>query len=142
MQPGAERPFQRSRLRYDPTFALELDYCFERGIPHSEFLERWNAEDRAKVTAVAMEKGERCALCGTADWEWDEDPFAYVAITTGCRGCMMTETLSADQANTPGPKGSRVRLFPRLTAERIARETEERRKQGTLRPKRRRREEE
>jgi hypothetical protein len=140
VQPGPEHPFQRSRLRYDPGFALEAEYCYEKGIPHSEFLARWTPEDRAKIAAVAMEKGEHCIKCGTAQWEWDEDPDAYAGINVGCRGCLILETLQDDLANTPGPKGTSTRLVPRQTAERIARNTAEKAATGTLRPRRRRRE--
>ena len=140
MQPGAERPFQRARLRYDDTFALELGYCYEKGIPHSRFLEEWDAEDRAKVAAFAMEKAEKCFRCGTAPHEWAEDPDAYVAVAMGCPGCLRLETMSEDLHNTPGPKGAAVRLLPRSAAERLRAETERRAAEGTLRPRRRRRE--
>ena len=88
-----------------------------------------------------MERGEKCIRCGTAGWEWELDPDAYIAVVMGCQGCLRTETMSEDLHNTPGPKGASVRLLPRAVAERIAAETERREAEGTLRPRRRRREE-
>ena len=64
-QPGAGHPFQRERLRKDRNFYLEMSYCFEHGIPHSKFL-KWDAEDRAKTLAFALESSMRCSMCGTA----------------------------------------------------------------------------
>ena len=138
MQRGPRRPFQRSRLRYDSTFALEVGYCFDHGIPHSEYLERWTAEDRSMMMAYALEKGAQCPTCGTAPHEWAEDPDAYVAINMNCPGCMRRELMVED--DTPKPKGTAVRLVPRATAERLAAEMERKAAEGTLRPRRRRRE--
>jgi hypothetical protein len=67
-----QHPFQRERLRYDASLYMEMSYCYENGIPHSEFLD-WTPEDRAKTLAFMMEKALRCDLCGTAEWEWDAD---------------------------------------------------------------------
>ena len=136
MQRGARRPFQRSRLRYDHSFALEVGYCYDRGIPYAEFLERWSPEDRAKVTAVAMERSEQCPSCGTSPWEWNEDPDAYEAMHLTCIGCMRREILSAD--DTPTSKGTSVRLLPKSVAVRLTQEKKRREAEGTLRPRRRR----
>lgn len=68
-----------------------MTYCFERGIPWSEWLERWSQEDRARVIAYALEKAERCGMCGTAPWEWDPEQggskYAYEAHRHICFGC-------------------------------------------------------
>ena len=37
--------------------------------------------------AFAMERNTRCQLCGTASWEWEEDPRAYVPVQQICWGC-------------------------------------------------------
>lgn len=87
-----------------------------------------------------MEHSERCIRCGTAPWEWEADPDAYVAVVMGCPGCLRLETMGEDLHNTPGPKGASTRLLPRRVAERIRAETERRAAEGTLRPRRRRRE--
>jgi hypothetical protein len=138
VQQRARRPFQRARLRYDATFALEVGYCYDVGVPHSEYLERWSPEDRAKVAAVALEKSSACPSCGTQPYEWDEDPDAYVAINITCPGCMRREIMQED--DTPKVKGTSVRLLPKVTAERLAAEVERKRAEGTLRPRRRRQE--
>ena len=43
------------------------------------------------MTAYIAEKGEHCALCGTAPWEWDPkrggDRRAYEAVERFCPGC-------------------------------------------------------
>jgi hypothetical protein len=47
--------------------------------------------DRAKLLAFAAEKGERCFMCGTAQWEWDPkqggDRRAYEPVEKFCPGC-------------------------------------------------------
>lgn len=121
MHGGAERPFQRARLRYDPAFALEAAYCHEQGIPYSEYLRRWNEEDRAIVTAVTIENSKKCSSCGTAEWEWDEDPFAYHPVLHTCRGCQKQELLSEGIEDMP--KGTTIRLVDKHTGERMERES-------------------
>jgi hypothetical protein len=132
VQLGARRPFQRARLRYDHSFAFEAEYCFEKGIPHSEFLERWSREDRAVLAAVASDKAARCTMCGTSEWQWAEDPFAYEPMFIGCTGCMKKALLDAD--DTPRPKGTTIQLVHKETAERMRRAAAE----GISRPKLRR----
>ena len=137
MQPGAGRPFQRSRLRYDAAFALETAYAYEHAIPWSEYLERWEAEDRAIVTAVSLERSERCVSCGTADWEWEVDPNAYEPVVHYCRGCALRETLQKDNDTPKGP-GHSVRLVSRRAAEALRTRMERRKAEGSLRPRLRR----
>jgi hypothetical protein len=120
VQRGTRRPFQRARLRYDATFALEAGYAFDHGIPFSEYLQRWLPEDRAKVSAVTLERSERCTLCGTAQWEWEADPNAYTPIYHTCHGCRIKDAMAED--NTPKGKGTTIRLAPRKVAERMIRE--------------------
>jgi hypothetical protein len=120
VQQRAGRPFQRARLRYDSAFSLETGYAFEHGIPYSEYLQRWSNTDRAIVTAVTMEKADRCSMCGTAPWEWEADPYAYDPIYVTCPGCQRKEALADD--DTPRPKGTTVRLVPKRVAARLARD--------------------
>ena len=136
MQLRARRPFQRSRLKYDPSFALEVGYCFDRGIPYSEFLERWSPEDRSRVTAHALERAGKCLSCGTAEEEWTADMDAYTAIRHTCPGCMRREIMQA--SDTEVSKGTSVRLVPKAMAVRLEAEAERKRAEGTLRPRRRR----
>lgn len=102
MQPaGGPKPYRR-RLRYDPEFFLELQYCFENGIPHSVLLE-WDPVDRAKLLAFSAEKSERCFMCGTGLWEWDPAQGghrrAYDPVEKFCPGCYAK---AAARSSDPG----------------------------------------
>lgn len=92
-----------------------MSWCSERGIPHSEFLS-WPEDDRAKLVAFLMESGEKCQMCGTAPWEWDEDPYAYEAMGHRCQGCYVKDLARED--GNPGP-GTTITLIPRRRAEEI-----------------------
>ena len=89
LQRGRPDPYRR-RLRADSKFFLELQFCNEHGIPHSEFL-HWDPVDRAKVLAFLSVKAEHCVMCGTAQWEWDPkqggNRYAYEAVEVFCPGC-------------------------------------------------------
>ena len=43
---------------------MELRWCQERGMPHSELL-GWDPEDQAKLHAILLEEAGRCPMCGT-----------------------------------------------------------------------------
>lgn len=101
MQQGARHGPYRSRLRADSSFFLELQFCNEHGLPHSEFLE-WTVEDRSKALAFVIEKGQRCVMCGTAQWEWDENRFAYEPVERRCQGCYVKDVLAEDSGRNPG----------------------------------------
>lgn len=117
MRRGVEAHPYRSRLRYDSTFFLELQFCNEHGLPHSQFLE-WEPEDRAKALAFILEKGERCVMCGTAEWEWKENRFAYEAVGRHCPGCYTTDVANEGSERLPGV---RIELRPTNTRESAAR---------------------
>lgn len=105
MHAGPGCPFQQRRLRYDGAFRTEVAYCAEHGIPHSEFLARWSNEDRAKLVAHLVEQSEKCSMCGTADWQWIEDPEAFTPVFHDCMGCYLKETFrrsAPDADNRPG----------------------------------------
>lgn len=68
-----------------------MGYCVDHAIPYSVWLEDWSTEDRARVIAYLMEKAERCNLCGTAEWEWLEDRYAYEAVRHICFGCQQKD---------------------------------------------------
>lgn len=72
-----------------------MEYCGERGLPHSQFLE-WDEEDRAKVLAWVYENSLRCPSCGTAEWEWEQNKFAYHPVERICRGCELKELGRSD----------------------------------------------
>lgn len=78
-----------------------MSLCNEWGIPHSEFL-AWDAEDRAKAMAFVMVKSERCELCGTAQYEWDENRRAYEPVETFCMGCYLKHGAEEGQSYPPG----------------------------------------
>lgn len=94
-----------------------MSYCFERGIPHSEWLE-WDPEDRAKVLAYALESSLRCTMCGTAPWEWEENKFAFTAVDEFCQGCYQKAVFSDTQGSSlPGTNVKLVPTTAQLTAQ-------------------------
>lgn len=113
MQQGAGRKPYRARLRFDADFFLELQYCVEHGIPHSTFL-KWESTDRAKAIAYQMEKSERCQMCGTAGWEWQENRFAYEPVEEFCKGCYLKHVANEDAGQIPGTS---ISLMPTGTIE-------------------------
>jgi hypothetical protein len=74
-------------------------------MPHSAFME-WDAEDRAKTLAYMFEEAERCSMCGTAAWEWDEaqggTKRAYQPVMKTCLGCYYKEIAREGQDIGPG----------------------------------------
>ncbi len=74
-----------------------------------------------------MEKGLHCVLCGTANWQWEENRFAYEAVETTCRGCYVKETVSRDSDRNAGvtvelrPTGTREAAQRRVAARNKAR---------------------
>jgi hypothetical protein len=92
-------------------FAAELQYCVEHAIPHSEFLE-WSDEDRAKVLAWTMEEPLRCQMCGTAEYEWEDNKFAYEPHAHVCRGCELKDLVMDDPDREHKP-GEYIRLRKR-----------------------------
>ena len=84
-----------------------------------------------------MERAAHCTMCGTAQWEWDEDPYAYEPVFHTCPGCQKKDLLSED--DTPRPKGTSVRLISKASAERLRVERARREAEGVSdRPRRRR----
>lgn len=94
---------------------MEVGWCVDHGLPHSELLS-WDFEDRAKLIASLLETASRCQMCGTSEYEWDEDMDAYEAVSIMCRGCLIKEAASED---APSIAGTRVTLVPKLTAEKM-----------------------
>jgi hypothetical protein len=94
-----------------------MSYCFEKGIPHSEYL-GWDSEDRAKTIAFAIESSERCSLCGTAPWEWEQDKFAFTAVDEFCQGCYQKSIFSDTQGSSlPGTNVKLIPTTPQLNAQ-------------------------
>jgi len=86
-----------------------------------------------------MERAQRCTMCGTASYEWQEDPFSYTPVFHTCVGCQKKELLSED--DTPRVKGTTVRLVPKAEAERLRLEQERMLEEGVSTVPRRRRSE-
>lgn len=78
-----------------------MSYCYERGIPHSEFME-WEPSDRSKVLAWKMEESAKCSMCGTGKHEWDEDRYAYEPVQQMCHGCYLKDIASETEHTLPG----------------------------------------
>ena len=62
----------------------------------------WEPDDRAKALAFIFEKSERCQMCGTADWEWEDNKFAYEPVMRTCMGCYYKEIAREGQDIGPG----------------------------------------
>lgn len=91
-----------------------MSWTSDHGLPHSDLL-KWDQEDRAKLVAYLLESSERCGMCGTSPWEWEEDRNAYEPINRQCWGCYVRE--GADDPHAL--PGSRVVLVPRKHAEEL-----------------------
>lgn len=61
-----------------------------------------------------------CQSCGTAEWQWREDPNAFVPMVHIDIGCMHKERFSDSIKHMPSQPGSSVRLVPRDKAARLA----------------------
>lgn len=93
-----------------------MSYCHEHAIPHSKFL-KWDPEDRAKVIAYILESSQRCTMCGTAPWEWEENKYAYTAVEEFCQGCYQKSVYQDTQGSSlPGTNVKLVPTTPVLTA--------------------------
>lgn len=93
-------------------------------MPHSQFLEL-DADDRAKAMAFVIEDASRCDLCGTSEWEWEENKRAYAPVEHMCMGCYMKDVYSRD-IDDRAP-GTMVRLVPTGTVDHAKRLVRERR---------------
>lgn len=100
-----------------------MSWCKDAGIPHSEFL-RWDVDDRAKILAFMLEEGTKCALCGTAEWEWDEeqggDRRAYEPVERFCMGCHLKD-IASDGQMTPGSSITLIATRTRAYAQDLVR---------------------
>lgn len=63
--------------------------------------------------AYLLESGAKCQQCGTADWEWEEDRFAYEPVSLQCHGCYLKAVAHDDASDVPG---TRVALVPKAVA--------------------------
>lgn len=102
-----------------------MAYCYDRGIPHSEFLRRWSPEDRAKVAAYMTEHASVCQMCGTSPYQWEEDRYAFEPVVEVCHGCEKKDILRDDDAKLP--PGASIVLIPKDEAK-LRRDAEAERK--------------
>lgn len=87
-----------------------MNFCNEKGIPHSKFLS-WDPEDRAKAVAYMLEAAAKCSMCGTAPWEWEQNKFAYTPVEEFCQGCYQKSVFADTETDKTLP-GTNVRLVP------------------------------
>lgn len=73
--------------------------------------------DRSVVVAVALEEAQRCGLCGTANWQWEDDPEAFVAASVVCPGCARRDVATEEAGSAARQHGATVQLLPREHAE-------------------------
>lgn len=73
---------------------------------------QWLPEDRDIVAVWQEEQKARCVRCGTAPWEWEEDPLAWTVDHITCPGCQQIDGYQRELSNKPGNHdGARLGLF-------------------------------
>lgn len=95
-------------------------WLLEQGISRTDWLTKWRPEDRSLIVACLLEKAEQCAMCGSADWEWEEDPDAYRALHMTCLGCAAKDRARSSEDTDTSTPGSSIRLVPTSKAIRMA----------------------
>lgn len=67
-------------------------------------------------------------MCGTAPWEWEENPHAYEVQEKFCKGCYNRNTYSESLKNAlPGTTVELVKVTPEMRAKQIIQERKRRR---------------
>lgn len=56
-------------------------------------------------------------MCGTSEWEWEEDRYAYEAASRMCWGCQRLDAAREDGAPAPGIS---MVLIPKKKAEELS----------------------
>ena len=59
-------------------------------------------DDRIKLLAWLTEDSQRCSMCGTSDWQWDEEKYAFIPSVQVCRGCAMRDSARDMAKDVPG----------------------------------------
>ena len=119
MQGAHFHPFIQERYRSDQQFQLEIDYCAEGRLKHSEFLD-WPELDQEKALIWLREQRLKCPDCGTISDESDPskggDFAAYHLDRFTCFACKNIEDAYADERKRGRRKtiaaGFKVRLIP------------------------------
>lgn len=107
------------RLRHDPAFRLEMEYCAPKGIAHSTFA-GWSEHDRDAALSWHLWSRAACPSCGTRPEEWNPDLggdlHAYHAARHTCQGCVVRhrgeQALEKDQAKGKARPGTTIVLLP------------------------------
>ena len=119
MYAGFRPPFIEDRYKRDLRYREQVDYACERGIPFSQFAGRvpedgeplWLPEDRTVALVWQKMQRSKCSRCGTWDWEWDENPSAWVADFWTCQGCKQVDGAHDRLHDKQKKDGMQVRLF-------------------------------
>jgi hypothetical protein len=102
------------RLRWDPDLRDELEFCERVGIPHSRFLDEWDADDQAKAIGYLRWKAQCCPGCGAHPSEWPDDPIEaeqdppFEPVLSSCFGCRMT---AEARKEIPSDRQMTVRVY-------------------------------
>ena len=72
--------------------------------------------DRSKLLAYLIDEAGRCGMCGTYEWEWTADRYAYEPAAKVCRGCQLLDMERED--HKPGP-GTTMILIPKEKAQEL-----------------------
>ncbi|MGE4164070.1 MAG: hypothetical protein AB7G23_20275 [Vicinamibacterales bacterium] len=107
------------RLKGDPAFRLEMDYCGPKGIAHSVFA-GWSEHDRDAALSWHLWSRAACPSCGTRPEEWNPelggDLHAYHAARHTCQGCVVRhrgeQALTKDLDKGKARPGTTIVLLP------------------------------
>ena len=66
-------------------------------------------------------ESEICQLCGTAQWEWEENRFAYEAEEAFCQGCYIKTVTGEGRNSLPGTTINLVATSEQQKAQRLLR---------------------
>lgn len=68
-------------------------------------------EDRTVAMVWQSMQRHKCGRCGTWDWEWQENPQAWVADFWVCEGCKQVDEAHDRLHDKQNRNGMQVRLF-------------------------------
>jgi hypothetical protein len=89
-----------------------MAYCGPRGIPLSTFL-AWSVDDQQAALVWQSEESLKCPNCGTAEWQWEQDPNFAQAEARVCMGCQRVGTeRKAYEKSAEHMPGLQIRLVP------------------------------
>jgi hypothetical protein len=86
-----------------------MAYCGPKGIPLSTFLS-WPVDDQQAALVWQAEESLKCPNCGTADWQWEQDPDFAEPETRICIGCQMLDIERENNDKGKRAPGQQIRL--------------------------------